>query len=93
MKVTIHQMTFFSIVESEIQGAVSEEHEKTNSASYAIPQMVDFCDSKIKWRGRNISIKVKAIQVTFFSTNFSRYKNDEIESMLLIGRDRHGNEI
>ncbi len=84
---------FFSIVEAEIQGAVSKEHEKINSLSYVIPQMVDFCDSEIKWRGRNISIKVKAIQVTFFSTNFSHYKNNDIESILLIGRDRHGNEV
>ncbi|WP_147600360.1 hypothetical protein [Cronobacter sakazakii] len=72
---------------------MSEEHEKINSLSYTLPQMLDFCDSEIKWRGRNISIKVKAIQVTFFSTEFSRYKNNDIESMLLIGRDRHGNEV
>ncbi|WP_105623307.1 hypothetical protein [Cronobacter malonaticus] len=84
---------FFAIVESDIQDAVSEEYKKINSPSYVIPQMVDFCNSEIKWRGRTISIKVKAIQVTFFSKNFSRYKNDDIESMLLIGRDRHGNKI
>lgn len=84
---------FFSIVESEIEKSVLEEHKKINLPSYDITQMVDFCDSEIKWRGRNISIKVKAIPVTFFSANFSRYKNNEIESMLLIGRDRHGNKV
>lgn len=83
---------FFSVVESEIQSSVSEEYAKINSPSYAIPQVVDFCDSEIKWRGRSISIKVKAIPVTFFSRDFSRYKNNDIETMLLIGRDIYGNK-
>lgn len=83
---------FFSIAESEIQEAVAEEHRKINSLSYSIPQMVGFCDSEINWRGKKISIKVKAIQLDFFSKIFSRYVNNDIESMLLIGKGSCGSE-
>lgn len=83
---------FFSIVKDEIQQSFSYEHQRMGSSSFVIPEMVDFCDSEIKWRGKTISIKVKAIPLTFFSTEFNRYENDDIETMLLIGRDPHGNK-
>ncbi len=54
---------FFSIVKNEIQQSFSYEHQRMGSSSFVIPEMVDFCNSEIKWRGRNISIKVKAIPV------------------------------
>jgi len=58
---------FFSIIKNEIQELSSREHQRMNSAPFVMPEMVDFCDSEIKWRGRKISIKVKAIPLTFFS--------------------------
>ncbi|WP_139355419.1 hypothetical protein [Edwardsiella tarda] len=59
---------FFSIAESEIKNAYCDELKEISSASFTTPKIVDFCHSEIKWRGKNISIIVKAIALTFSPT-------------------------